>query len=148
MDFDDLAPVMAPVAFDPKAMVRAVVQAGGYQLHETGETWRVTLPLGSLRKQIVTVQFGKTDQDGHAIVTYWSICGPALEKNAMSLLRYNTKMVQGAFCARKIGEAEMVVLQANQLAETMDPLEVSRVLSAVAWQADKVEQKLVGGDEN
>ena len=27
-------------------------------------------------------------------------------------------------------------------------MEVSRVLSAVAWQADKVEQKLVGGDEN
>ena len=27
-------------------------------------------------------------------------------------------------------------------------MEVSRVLSAVVWQADKVEQKLVGGDEN
>jgi len=108
----------------------------------------VTVPLGSLRKQIVSVQFGETDQDGHAIVTYWSICGPALEKNAMSLLRYNTKMVHGAFCVRKIDAADMVVLQANQMAETMDPLEVSRVLSAVAWQADKVEQKLVGGDEN
>ena len=44
--------------------------------------------------------------------------------------------------------AEMIVLQANLMAETLDPLEVSRVLSAIAWQADKVEQKLVGGDEH
>jgi hypothetical protein len=42
----------------------------------------------------------------------------------------------------------MIVLQANLMAETLDPLEVTRVLSAIAWQADKVEQKLVGGDEN
>ena len=47
-----------------------------------------------------------------------------------------------------VGGAEVVVLQANQLAETLDPLEVSRVLSAIAWQADQVEQKLVGGDEH
>ena len=42
----------------------------------------------------------------------------------------------------------MVVLQANQMAETLDPLEVSRVLSATAWQADRVEQRLTGGDDN
>lgn len=144
MDFGDLS----PVAVDPKGMVRAVIQAADYSLQETGDTWQVTVPLGSLRKQVVSVQFGETDQDGHAIVTYWSICGPALDKNAMSLLRYNTKMVHGAFCVRTIDASEMVVLQANQMAETMSPLEVSRVLSAVAWQADKVEQKLVGGDEN
>jgi len=38
--------------------------------------------------------------------------------------------------------------QSNHMAETLDPLEISRTLSAVAWQADQVEQKLVGGDEN
>ena len=144
LDFDDLSPVVA----DPKAMARAVIQAAGYGLQETDDTWQVTVPLGSLRKQVVSVEFGESDKDGHPIVTYWSICGPALEKNAMSLLRYNTKMVHGAFCVRGIDATDMVVLQANQLAETMSPLEVSRVLAAVAWQADKVEQKLVGGDEN
>ncbi len=144
LDFGDLS----PVAVDPKAMVRAVIQAAGYSLQESGDTWQVTVPLNGLRKQVVSIQFGETDQDGHSIVTCWSICGPALNKNAMSLLRYNTKMVHGAFCVRQIDASEMVVLQANQMAETMSPLEVSRVLSAVAWQADKVEQKLVGGDEN
>ena len=90
----------------------------------------------------------QTDESGHPFVTYWSICGPAVEKNAMALLRYNTTMLHGAFAVKDVHGAPTLVLQANQLAETLDPLEVSRVLSAIAWQADKVEQKLVGTDEN
>ena len=142
-DFGDLAPVTS----DPKAMVRSVAEAAGYQIAEEGNTVKITVPIGPTRKQVVSVDFGQTDKAGHAMVNYWSICGPMSEKNAMSLLRYNTKMLHGAFAARNVGGAEMVVIQANQLAETLDPLEVSRVLSAVAWQADQVEQKLAGGDE-
>ena len=142
-DFADLAPVTT----DPKSMVRNVAQAAGYKIAESGNTMQITVPIGSLRKQLVTVDFGKTDRSGHSMVGYWSICGPVSEKNAMSLLRYNTQILHGAFAARQVGGAEVVVIQANQLAETIDPLEVSRVLSAVAWQADQVEQKLVGGDE-
>ncbi len=81
------------------------------------------------------------------MVAYWSICGPASPKNAMTLLKYNTQMLHGAFAVRPVGGADMVVLQSNHLAETIDPLEISRVLSALAWQADQVEQKLAGGDE-
>jgi len=142
--FDDLA----PVTNDPKTMVRSVAEAAGYTVGGSGDRVEITVPVDSLRKQKVTVEFGRTDEEGHAIVGFWSVCGPATEKNAMSLLRYNTKMLHGAFAARKIDAAEMIVLQANQMAETLDPLEVSRTLSAIAWQADKVEQKLVGGDEN
>ncbi|MHC4177629.1 MAG: SPFH domain-containing protein [Planctomycetota bacterium] len=143
-DFADLAPVTT----DPKSMVRGVAEAAGYKIAETGNTMQITVPIGSLRKQLVTVDFGQTDRSGHSMVGYWSICGPASEKNAMSLLRYNTQILHGAFAAKDVGGAEVVVIQANQLAETLDPLEVSRVLSAVAWQADQVEQKLLGGDEN
>jgi len=142
-DFGDLAPVTS----DPKAMVRSVATAADYKIEEAGETLRITIPVGTLRKQLVNVEFGKTDESGHSMVNYWSICGPVSEKNAMTLLRYNTKMLHGAFAVRQINGPELVVLQANQLAETLDPLEVSRVLSAIAWQADKVEQKLSGGDE-
>jgi membrane protease subunit (stomatin/prohibitin family) len=138
---------LAPVTTDPKAMVRGVAQAAGYKIAESGNTMQITVPIGSLRKQLVTVEFGQTDESGHSLVGYWSICGPVSEKNAMSLLRYNTQLLHGAFAARQVGGAEVVVIQANQLAETLDPLEVSRVLSAVAWQADQVEQKLLGGDE-
>jgi len=139
---------LAPVTTDPKAMVRNVAEAAGYTIAEAGESLQITVPLGELRKQMVTVEFGRTDASGQSMVNYWSICGPVTEKNAMSLLRYNTQMLHGAFAVKKLHGAETVVIQTNQMAETLDPLEVSRVLSAVAWQADQVEQKLVGGDEN
>lgn len=143
-DFADLAPVTT----DPKAMVRQVASAAGYTVEESGDTLLVTVPLGALRKQLVRVEFGQTDDSGHAMVNYWSICGPAVEKNAMALLRYNNTMLHGAFAVRKLDGRELAVIQTNQLAETLDPLEISRVLAAIAWQADRVEQKLVGGDEN
>ncbi len=97
---------------------------------------------------MVNVEFGQTDASGHATVNYWSVCGPYQEKNAADLLRYNTGTLHGAFAVKTVGTAEMVVLQTNQLAEAVTALDVSRVLSAIAWQADQVEQKLVGGDVN
>lgn len=144
LSFDQLVPATK----DPKAMVRSVAEAAGYPLVESGDTLQVTVPVDTLRKQKVTVEFGKTDESGHAIVAFCSVCGPASERNAMALLRLNTQMLHGAFAARQTAAGEMIVLQANQMAETLDPLEVSRVLSAIAWQADKAEQRLVGGDEN
>jgi hypothetical protein len=141
--FQDLAPVSA----DPKALVRSVVTAAGYALEESGDTWQVVVPVGALRKQKVRVEFGQPDESGHAMVHFWSVCGPATESNAALLLRYNAETVHGAFATRQIEGREMVVLQAKQLATTLTPLEVSRVLSAIAWQADEVEQKLVGSDE-
>ena len=143
-DFGDLAPATK----DPKTMVRSVAEGGGYKIGESGGTLQITIPVGSLRKQVVNVDFGKSDEAGHDIVTFWSICGPAADKHALTLLRYNAKMLHGAFAVRDAGGQATVVLQANQMAETLDPLEVSRVLSAIAWQADKVEQRLTGGDEN
>lgn len=142
-DFKDLAPVPA----DPKALVRSVAAAAGYPVQESGETWQLVVPVGSLRKQKVNVEFGKPDESGHAMVVFSSVCGPATESNAALLLRYNAETVHGAFAAKQIEGREMVVLQAKQLAATLSPLEVSRVLSAIAWQADQAEQKLVGSDE-
>ncbi len=143
-DFNDLAPVTK----DPKAMVRSVAVAAGYTVEESGDLWRITVPIGPLRKQVVTVEFGRSDDQGHAVVATWSACGPAVIQNAHSLLKHNTNLLHGAFAVRSVQGRELVVLQANHLAETLDPLEVSRTLSAIAWQADKVEEKLTGGDEN
>lgn len=143
-DFADLAPVTT----DPKAMVRSVVAAAGHPMEESGDAWRITVPVGTLRKQVVTVEFGRSDKEGHAIVAFWSVCGPLLEKNAAALLRYNEGMMHGAFALRSVQGADVVVLQSNHIAETLDPLEISRTLSAIAWQADKVEEKLSGTDKN
>jgi hypothetical protein len=143
MAFDDLMPHKP----DVRALARNVIQAGGFSLSESGDTWEVVIPVGSLRKQRVTVQFGQKDAQGHEIVSFWSICGPASERNAMALLRYNAQLNHGAFAVRTVGELERLVLQATLLAETIDPLEVSRTFSAIAWQADQVEQNIVGEED-
>lgn len=143
MSFDNLAAVKV----DPKSVVRSVIQAGGYALSESGDQWQVVVPVGTTRKQKVNVDFGQKDREGHAIVRFWSVCGPATEQNAMALLQYNASMPQGAFAIQTLEGIQVVVLQANHLAETIGPLVVSQTLTAVAWQADSVEQKLVGGDE-
>jgi hypothetical protein len=142
LDFADLAP-QAP---DPKQLVRMVVQNAGWQLHESGDVWSVVVPIGSLRKQTIHVDFTVKDDDGNPVMAFSSICGPASERNAMALLRYNTKMIHGAFAVQSTAGGEMIVVQANQLANTADPLDVTRVMTAIAWQADKVEEQLGGGD--
>ena len=80
----------------------------------------MVVPVGALRKQTVTVEFGRKDDEGHDLISMASICGPVSGKNAMALLRYNTKMVHGAFAVQATPSGEMIVVQANQLADTAD----------------------------
>ncbi len=145
VDFDDLASSAPPRGASPQQIVRTVAETAGYQIEEDSGVWRVTVPIGGLRKQVVEVRFDAKDEDGHSVVNYVSICGPSTERNAMRLLRYNTQLMHGAFAVITRNGADLVVIQANQLAETLDALEVSRALAAVAYQADKVESKLLGG---
>ncbi len=133
---------------DPKALVRAVAAASGYALLEDGDSWQVTVPLGALRRQVVRIEFGQKDQAGNPMVIYWSICGPYEEKNAPLLLRHNAGLLYGAFAVRNFGGTELVVLQANMLAAALTALDVSRVISAIAWQADQLEQQLHNVDQH
>jgi membrane protease subunit (stomatin/prohibitin family) len=144
MDFGDLAPTAASAATDPRQLLAAVAEASGWKVDKTNADWKLTVPIGSLRKQDVHVRFGGKDEEGHEVIAYSSTCGPASEKNAMSLLRWNTKMLHGAFASEQTPAGEMIVIRANQLADTADPLEITRVITAIAWQADKVEGKLLG----
>jgi membrane protease subunit (stomatin/prohibitin family) len=142
--FDDLD---LSASADPRELVRNVIKAGGYKVEESGDSWQVTVPVGTLRKQVVTITFGQHDESGHAAVNFRSTCGAATEQNAAALLRYNSKLVHGAFAFDKVGDQEMVTLQGSVLADTLTGPLVSQVLTAIAWQADKVEEKLTGSDQ-
>ncbi|MFV2070194.1 MAG: SPFH domain-containing protein, partial [Pirellulales bacterium] len=144
MSFDDLAKV--PVTKDAQAMLRDVANAAGYQVTEEGQVMHVTVPIGTLRKQVVVVDLRRRDKDGQQLITYTSTCGAARPEIAVKLLKYNTGLIHGAFAIQETEGGDMVVIQANEMAETADPLEISRRLAAIAWQADKVEEKLQGGD--
>ena len=146
LNFDELA---AAAPSDPQQLVRSVLDTvPDWKVEERGEVWNVTVPIGSLRKQTVVIDFSAKDEEGHAMIAYSSKCGPATPQNAMLLLRFNQQMVHGAFAVQGTPSGDMVVVQANQLADTADVLEVTRLITAVAWQADRAEEKLTGEDEH
>jgi len=147
LSFDDLQQGTAPSNVSAADIVRAVAQSNNWNLQEDGQDWKVTVPVSALRKQHVHITFGKKDDDGNELVVYHSFCGPASERNAMALLRYNTKMIHGAFAVEPSDAGEMITVRANQLADAVDQLEVTKTLTAIAWQADKVEEKLLGNND-
>jgi membrane protease subunit (stomatin/prohibitin family) len=136
------------VTIDAKTIVLSVAGAAGYKIEESGDVLKITVPVGALRKQIVNVDFGQKDVSGSPVVNFVSICGPFEEKNAASLMESNTTTVHGAFAVKAIGNSPTVVLQTNHFADSLVPLDVSRTLSAIAWQADQAESQMTGTDEN
>jgi membrane protease subunit (stomatin/prohibitin family) len=137
-----------PAVADPKQLVRTVAKSAGWQCLESGDAWQIVVPVGSLRKQTVDVRFDQKDQEGHALISYSSVCGPSTPENAMQLLKFNAQMVMGAFGIQSTPSGDVVVVCASQLAGTSTALDVSRTITAIAWQADKVEDNLTGGDKN
>jgi membrane protease subunit (stomatin/prohibitin family) len=146
LDFSGLAKTQAAPPVDPKQLVRAVAQSAGWQCLESGEAWHIVVPVGALRKQTVIVRFDQKDPDGHALISYSSICGPSTPENALKLLKFNAQMVMGAFCIQETPSGDMVGVCFSQLASTSAALDVSRAVTSIAWQADKVEEQLVGGE--
>ncbi len=142
LDFSGLTPA------DPRQLIRSVAQSSGWQLTESGDVWTVVVPIGSLRKQTVTVNFAAKDPQGHGIIAYSSVCGPMNEKNATVLLKLNAQLVHGAFAVQTTASGDQVVVQSNQLADTATVLDVSQSISSVAFQADQAEEKLTGLDQN
>lgn len=138
----------APVApTDPKQLVRSVAQSAGWQCLEAGDAWQIVVPVGSLRKQTVDVRFDQKDPSGAALLSYASPCGPSTPENAMQLLKFNTQMVLGAFGIQPTPSGDIVVVCFSQLAGTTSALDVSRAITSIAWQADKVEEQLGGAED-
>jgi len=147
-DLSSITPMRPAASSDPKQVIRSVAQSAGWQLNEAADPWTVTVAVGPLRKQSVNIRFEK-DHGGNTVVAYASTCGPCSPENALALLKYNTKMVDGAFAVEESPSGDIVVVRHSQLASTLTPLDVSRVVTSIAWQADRVEEKLIsGGDEN
>lgn len=135
-----------PQPLDVRQLVRQVAQGAGWQLTEAADNWQLTVQLGPLRRQIVHVHFDRQDDDGYEVLHFATLCGPAVADQAMNFLRYNARLVHGAFSVRDTPSGPMVTLESNLLAETVDPLEITRSVAAIAWQADRIEQQLLTTD--
>lgn len=148
LSFDDLQRVTSRPAVDPRQLVEAVANSSGWKLDKSKEPWEITVAINDLRKQVVRVRFDRADESGASILSFSSSCGPMDEKNASALLKYNTQILHGAFAIEPSPSGDQVVLQCNELAQTTSALDVSRAISQLAWQADKVEEKLTGEDKH
>ncbi len=108
----------------------------------------INVKLGSMRRQKVTVETGTSDANGYGVLSIWSVCGPINPGSAAMILRSNEQIVHGSLALKKIGEGEELVLRSNLLLDTLDVLELTRTIAAVAWQADQIESQLNGDTDN
>lgn len=130
---------------DVRALIRSMAKASGWILGETSQNhWSLVVPVGSIRRQMIDVAFEETADSQDEFVCISSICGPANEQSAMQLLRQNAQMIHATFAIRSMPFGDMVVVEANHLADTADAMEISRAISSVAWQADQIEQQMFG----
>jgi uncharacterized protein YqfA (UPF0365 family) len=147
-DVPDFVAGNGQTGMDPRQAVREAVAANSeYALDESDAEWKVTVPTGGDRKQVVEVRFGGTDDAGQEVVEYRSLCGDASEKTAMTFLKYNTRLHHGAFAVETIDDTDRIIVHAEHLASSMNPVTAQRAIEAIAQQADRVEQKLSGQDE-
>jgi membrane protease subunit (stomatin/prohibitin family) len=132
---------------DPLQLVRSAAQAAGYSLEEKSGELEIIVPVGSLRRQVIRVAFRPAEKGRPAMVSFWSFCGPYQPKHAQTYLRYNSQLVYGFFAIRDREGTPTVVLQSNLPAEGLSASSVATLLTALAWQADRVEEQLLGSDQ-
>ncbi|MFK7735572.1 MAG: SPFH domain-containing protein [Pirellulaceae bacterium] len=145
IDFSQLAP---PADGDAKTILKQIAQSSEWAIEENGEHWTLTISVGPLRKQRVQVDFSAQDDAGNALISFWSSCGVMNPNHATLLLRYNSQLIHGAFALQQDGDNETLVIRGNLLADTADALEITRTVTAIAWQADQFEEQLMGADLN
>jgi len=144
-------PVLTPVSelkINPGELVKQIAAKSGYEILDLGESFLLTVAVGSLRRQQIHLSFSEKDDQGFSITQIWSGCGIVSPSNAMALLRSNKKLMYGAFAIQsKADGSDLLVIQANMLTETLDAVELSRCIGAIAFQADQVEDQLSEGKD-
>ena len=125
--------------------IQRLSQQFGWTLEEIKKnSFSAIVSLASARRQKVYFELDRKDHDGNRVLGIWSTCGTINPSAAMTVLRNNDSVVHGAFAIRRLPEGELLVLRSNLLADLTDAGEIAKIVSAVAWQADQVEQQLSG----
>ena len=106
------------------------------------------VPLAASRRQRVYLELDRKDTDGNPLVGIWSPCGAINQAAALTVLRNNDSVVHGAFAMKRTDDGEILVLKSNVLASLTNAAELAKIISAIAWQADEVENQLSGGADS
>ena len=146
LDFSAAKPASAE---DLLKQLQRMAQQFGWALEETDKNaYSAVVPLAAARRQKVFLELDRKDTDGNRVLGVWSTCGTINPSAAMTVLRNNDSVVHGAFAIRRMPDGELLVLRSNLLADLTDAGEMAKIISAIAWQADQVEQQLSGSADN
>lgn len=150
LDLNDVHGDATPTTSSSASSAQTLAQAVAAQLQGTAvatdESWAVRLQLQSGRHQVV--HFTEHSQDEQTISVY-SICGPAVERNALPLITWNGQLDDSFFAARNIDGKMMFVLTSRDLLSGWDTNSAVAIAGRLGKLADSVEAKIsAGADEH
>ncbi len=141
----DFSGARVPSATDLATSIKSAGEKMGWSIQQSDSAnLQIAVPLAASRRQRVYVEMDRKDHDGNAMVGIWSPCGAINPAAALTILRNNDSVVHGAFAIKRVDDGEILVLKSNVLSNLTSASELAKIISAIAWQADEVEQQLSG----
>ncbi len=134
-----------PADADPTPLVRDLVARSGFDSVPAGHGWCVVVPLKLDRRQVVYLGPAGSDAEGRAILALVSVCGPANNRDARLLLKWNARSVEGHFAIKVLRGEEYFVVVRNVAVESLPALDPARLLGRIAEMADGLEDRLSRG---
>lgn len=147
--FDALGPHEAPDPSEPSAdaALRSLVSQSGYQATSFGSGWRLMVPLEQERGQAVYVGQAGPDPEGRSMLELVTVCAPANDRDARTLLKLNARLAEGRFAIKVLRGEEYFVVTANITAESVTNIDCAGLIGRIARLADGLEARLSrGGD--
>jgi hypothetical protein len=142
-----LGPYEAPEPADPdvRAILHDFIAHAGLAATPSGAGWRLVVAPRLDRRQAVYVGPAGTDPEGRPLLGLVSVCGPATDRDARTLLKWNSRTVEGHFAIRSLlGEDYFVVIH-NVVATLAPSLDAPNLIRRIAEVADGLEDRLSRG---
>ncbi|MDP7252327.1 MAG: hypothetical protein QGF00_22145 [Planctomycetota bacterium] len=130
-------------------IMRLAVDGTNWQLSEDSPLqFTVTVALPENRRQNVHCIFQEeSDEQSTPLTLVYTECGPANENAYEWALRLNTKLPFGAVGLREVDGKLLFVMVNSFMRETVRPIELQKSIARLAKEADALEKKLTGGED-
>ena len=128
-----------------KPPAQTLAEAVSEQLSGTlvadADTWAVRISLAGDRNQVVHF----ADDPANKLVVIFSICGPAVERNAFPLITWNGQLEDCYFAARDIHGKKLFVLTGRERLDGTATAAAILLAHRLGKLADSVEAKISAG---
>jgi hypothetical protein len=144
---DALEPYECPEPADPDVtrLIAEFVRRTCHEANPFSSGWQLVVPLSLDRKQAVYLGPAGTDAEGRAIMGLISVCGPVNDRDCRTLLKLNSRIVDGHFAVRVLRGEEYFVVIENLAVDTIEAVDASKLVQRVAELADGLEDRLSRG---